>query len=169
MKKSLLNIIMIVLVLTNTILTTIMLFVGVPGMQDSNRIIKKVAQAVNLELDTREIDVSDVPLDECETFDLETKLTIALKKGSDGKDHYAVIYPTLLLYKNGSNYSKNLATLTEKKALATQHIQEIVQKYTATELQTNPDAVREEAKADLQEIFGKGFIVQVVFGTTTIQ
>ena len=55
------------------------------------------------------------------------------------------------------------------KALATQHIQEIVQKYTATELQTNPDAVREEAKADLQEIFGKGFIVQVVFGTTTIQ
>ena len=155
MKKSLLNIIMIVLVLTNTILTTIMLFVVVPGMQDSNRIIKKVAQAVNLELDTREIDVSDVPLDECETFDLETKLTIALKKGSDGKDHYAVIYPTLLLYKNGSNYSKNLATLTEK--------------YTATELQTNPDAVREEAKADLQEIFGKGFIVQVVFGTTTIQ
>lgn len=160
---------MIVLVLTNTILTTIMLFVVVPGMQDSNRIIKKVAQAVNLELDTREIDVSDVPLDECETFDLETKLTIALKKGSDGKDHYAVIYPTLLLYKNGSNYSKNLATLTEKKALATQHIQEIVQKYTATELQTNPDTVREEAKADLQEIFGKGFIVQVVFGTTTIQ
>ena len=73
MKKSLLNIIMIVLVLTNTILTTIMLFVVVPGMQDSNRIIKKVAQAVNLELDTREIDVSDVPLDECETFDLETK------------------------------------------------------------------------------------------------
>ena len=79
MKKILLNIIMIVLVLTNTILTTIMLFVVVPGMQDSNRIIKKVAQAVNLELDTREIDVSDVPLDECETFDLETKLTIALK------------------------------------------------------------------------------------------
>lgn len=146
MKKSLLNIIMIVLVLTNTILTTIMLFVVVPGMQDSNRIIKKVAQAVNLELDTREIDVSDVPLDECETFDLETKLTIALKKGSDGKDHYAVIYPTLLLYKNGSNYSKNLATLTEKKALATQHIQEIVQKYTATELQTNPDAVERKQK-----------------------
>ena len=110
MKKSLLNIIMIVLVLTNTILTTIMLFVVVPGMQDSNRIIKKVAQAVNLELDTREIDVSDVPLDECETFDLETKLTIALKKGSDGKDHYAVIYPTLLLYKNGSNSYREEST-----------------------------------------------------------
>ena len=139
-------------------------------MQDSNRVIKKVAQAINLELDTTsETDLSDVPLEDCETFDLETKLTIALKKGSDGKEHYAVIYPTLLLYKEGSNYSKNMDTLKEKKALATQHIQEVIQKYTATELQTNPDAVREESLKDLQEIFGKDFIVQVVFGTTTIQ
>ena len=170
MKKSLLNIITLVLVLTNTILTAIMVFVIVPSMQDSNRVIKKVAQAINLELDTTsETDLSDVPLEDCETFDLETKLTIALKKGSDGKEHYAVIYPTLLLYKEGSNYSKNMDTLKEKKALATQHIQEVIQKYTATELQTSPDAVREESLKDLQEIFGKDFIVQVVFGTTTIQ
>lgn len=169
LKKSLLNIMTLVLVLTNTVLMTVMLFVVVPAMQDSNRVIKKVAQAVNLELDTRSTDSSNVPLEDCETFDLETKLTIALKKGSDGKDHYAVVYPTLLLYKNGSNYTKNLATLKEKKSLATQHIQEVIQKYTATELQNNPDAVREEAKNELQDIFGKGFIVQVVFGTTTIQ
>jgi flagellar FliL protein len=110
-----------------------------------------------------------VPLEECETFDLETKLTISLKKGSDGKEHYAVIYPTLLLYKNGASYSKNVATLKEKKALATQNIQEVVQKYTATELKNNPDAIRQEALKELQEIFGKDLIVQVVFGTTTIQ
>lgn len=170
MKKSLLNIITLALILTNTILTTIMVFVIVPSMQDSNRIIKKVAQAINLELDnTTDKDLSNVPLEDCETYDLETKLTISLKKGSDGKDHYAVIYPTLLLYKEGSNYTKNLDILKEKKALATQHIQEVVQKYTATELQTNPDAVREETLKDLQGIFGNDFIVQVVFGTTTIQ
>lgn len=170
MKKSLLNVITLVLVITNTILTAVMVFVIVPSMQDSNRVIKKVAQAINLELDTgTDTDLSNVPLEDCETFDLETKLTIALKKGSDGKDHYAVIYPTLLLYKDGKDYSKNLSTLKEKKSLATQHIQEIIQKYTATELQTNPDAVREEALKDLKGIFGKDFIVQVVFGTTTIQ
>jgi flagellar FliL protein len=92
-----------------------------------------------------------------------------LKKGSDGKEHYAVVYPTLLLYKGASNYSKSLETLTEKKAIATQHIQEVVQKYTATELHTDPDAVREEALKDLQGIFGDDFIVEVIFGTTTIQ
>jgi hypothetical protein len=44
-----------------------------------------------------------------------------------------------------------------------------VQKYTATELHTDPDAVREEALKDLQGIFGDDFIVEVIFGTTTIQ
>ena len=169
MKKSMLNIITLVLVLMNTILTAIMVFVIVPSMQDSNRVIKKVAQAINLEMGGDEVDLSNVPLESCETFDLETKPTISLQKGSDGKDHYAVIYPTLLLYKDGANYSKNLETLKEKKSLATQHIQEVVQKYTVTELQSNPDAIREETLKDLQEIFGKDLIVQVVFGTTTIQ
>ena len=53
--------------------------------------------------------------------------------------------------------------MKEKKSLATQHIQEVVQKYTVTELQSNPDAIREETLKDLQEIFGKDLIVQVVF------
>ena len=170
MKKSLLSIITLALVLLNTILTAIMVFVIIPSTQDSNRIVKKVADAINLEMgDEENIDLSNIPLEECETFDLETKLTVSLKKGSDGKDHYAVIYPTLLLYKNGTNYSKNVATLKEKKALATQNIQEVVQRYTATELKNNPDAIRQEALKELQEIFGKDLIVQVVFGTTTIQ
>lgn len=170
MKKSLLNIITLVLIITNTILTAVMVFVVVPSMQDSNRIVKKVAQAINLELDdAKRVDLSNISLDQCESYDLETKLTVSLKKGSDGKEHYAVVYPTLLLYKNASNYSKDLATLTEKKAIATQHIQEVIQKYTATELHSNPDAVREEALKDLREVFGSDFIVEVIFGTTTIQ
>lgn len=170
MKKSLLNIITLALVLLNTVLTAVMVFVIVPSMQDSNRVVKKVADAINLEMgDEENIDFSNIPLEECETFDLETKLTVSLKTGSDGKTHYAVVYPTLLLYKNGSDYSKNVATLKEKKALATQHIQEVIQRYTATELQNNPDEIREEALKELQEIFGKDLIVQVVFGTTTIQ
>lgn len=170
MKKSLLNIITLILVITNTILTAVMVFVVVPSMQDSNRIIKKVAQAINLELDSdKEVDMSNIPLEECETYDLDTKLTVSLKKGSDGKEHYAVVYPTLLLYKGAPDYSKNKETLTEKKAIATQHIQEVIQKYTATELHSNPDAVREEALKDLRSVFGEDFIVEVVFGTTTIQ
>lgn len=169
MKKSLLNIITLVLVLMNTALTGIMVFAVVPSMQDSNRVIKKVAQAINLELDSdQSLDLSDVPLQDCVTFDL-SKLTILLKKGTDGKEHYAVIYPTLSLYKNAANYSKQYATLEANTALATQHIQEVVQKYTVNELQSNPDAIRKECLGDLQEIFGKDFVVKIAFGTTTIQ
>ena len=80
MKKSLLNIIILVLVITNTILTAITVFVVVPSMQDSNAVIKKVAQAINLELKEDETDLSDLPLEDCITYDLDKKLTISLKK-----------------------------------------------------------------------------------------
>lgn len=169
MKKSLLNIIILVLVITNTILTAITVFVVVPSMQDSNAVIKKVAQAINLELKEDETDLSDLPLEDCITYDLDKKLTISLKKGADGKDHYAVIYPALLLYKEHKDYGKYTETLETQKAIVTQHIEDVVKKYTATELQTNPEAVRQEILKDLQELFDSDFIVQVIFGTTTIQ
>lgn len=168
MKKSLLNIITLILVLMNTALTGIMVLVVVPSMQDSNRVIKKVAQAIDLELDgEHSLDLSEVPLEDCETFDFENgKLTISLKKSSDGKEHYAVIYPTLYLYKNANNYTKLYETLTEKQALAQEIIQEVVQKYTMNELQSNPDAIKQEVLDRLQENFGKNFIVRITFVTT---
>ena len=49
MKKSILNIITLVLVLTNTILTGIMTFVVIQSMNNSNALVKKVAQAIDLE------------------------------------------------------------------------------------------------------------------------
>lgn len=171
MKKSLLNIITLVLVVTNTILTAMMVFVVVPSMQDSNAVIKKVAQAINLELkeDDGGIDLTDLPIEDCITYDLDKKLTISLKKGSDGKSHYAVIYPALLLYKDHKDYKKYSETIEEKKAVITQHIEDIVKNYTATELQTNPEAIRQEILKDLQKLYDSEFIVQVIFGTTTIQ
>ena len=49
MKKSLLNIITLVLVLTNTVLTAIMVVVVIQSMNSSNAVISKVAQAIDLE------------------------------------------------------------------------------------------------------------------------
>ena len=170
MKKSILNIILLVLVLTNTILTAVMAFVVIPSMQDNNKVIKKVADAINIELkDDEEIDLSNLPIEDCVTYDLDKKLTISVKKGADGKNHYAVVYPALLLYKNHADYEKYSSTIEEKKAVITQHIEDVVKRYTATELQTNPEAIRQEVLKDLQELYNSEFIVEVVFGTTTIQ
>lgn len=169
MKKSLLNIITLALVIINTILSVIMVFVVVPSMQNSNNVIKKVAQAINIELDEEETDASDIPIDDCTTFEIDSKMTFALKKGSDGKEHYVVINAALLLNTGNKDYSKYKDSLVEKKTVIMQHIQDVVQKYTATELQSNPNAIRDEALKDLQELFNSKFIVEVIFGTTTIQ
>lgn len=147
-----------------------MIFVVVPSMQDSNAVIKRVAQAINIELKEEEgLDFENIPIEDCVTYDLDKKLTISLKKGADGKDHYAVISPALLLYKHHKDYNKYSATIEEKKSVITQHIEDIVKKYTATELQTNPEAIRQEIRKDLQDLYNSEFIVQVIFGTTTIQ
>lgn len=166
MRRSILSIITIVLVVTNLILTSIIMFVMIPALNDSNALITKVAQAIHLEFkDDDEID----PIEDCVTYDLDTKLTIALKKGTDNRDHYAVIYPALLLNKTHDDYKKYKETLTEKKAVITQHIEDVVKQYTAEELQNNPEKVREQILMDLQELYDSKFIVQVIFGTTTIQ
>ena len=73
------------------------------------------------------------------------------------------------MYKEHKDYSKYTETLETQKAIITQHIEDVVKKYTATELQTNPEAVRQEILKDLQDLFDSDFIVQVIFGTTTIQ
>lgn len=165
MRRSILSIITIALVIANLVLTGIIMFVMVPALKDSNALITKVAQAIDLEFEKpEEID----PINDCVTFDLDTKLTIALKK-SGGRDRYAVIYPALLLNKKHNDYEKMKGTLTEKKAVLTQHIEDVVKRHTAEELQDNPEMIRQEILLDLQELYGSKFIVQVVFGTTTIQ
>lgn len=167
LRKSIINGIIIVLVLANLVLTAIMMFVLVPALQDSNQLITKVAQSISLEVVEEEESMN--LMEDCQSFDLGTKLTIALKKESDGRDHYAVIYPALLLYTKHEDYKQYVDTLEEKKPVITQHIEDVVRRHTANELQNQPDIIRQEVLEDLQTLYDSKFIVQVVFGTTTIQ
>ena len=49
MKKGLINIILLVLAITNVILTAIMVFAIVPAMNSTNNLVSKVASAIDLE------------------------------------------------------------------------------------------------------------------------
>lgn len=168
MKKSILNIITLVLVLTNTILTGIMTFVVIQSMNNSNALVKKVAQAIDLEKADEEKE-TEIAISDTETYDPETKLTIKLKDSGDGKEHYAVIFPQLKLNKKSKDYKKYSGTLEKHAGDITQCVQDVVQKYTAKELQDDPDQVRNEILAQLQQMFDSKFIIGVIFSSTTIQ
>lgn len=167
MKKSLLNIITLVLVLTNTVLTAIMVVVVIQSMNSSNAVISKVAQAIDLE--KGEAEESQLSINDTETYDPDVKLTIKLRSSKDGKEHYAVIYPQLKINKKNEDYAKLSKTLDDYKGDITQCVQDVVQQYTAEELQSDPDKVREDILAKLQEMYNSEFIIGVIFSSTTIQ
>lgn len=171
MKKSLLNIILIVLVLTNTILTGILVFVLIKPMQDTNKMVSKICKVLDLELKKKEeeISLSDIPIEELEYFNIEEKLTIQLKKGADGATHYAQLYPSLALYTKHKDYKKYSADMEKQKAVITQHIQDVVQSHTYSEMLSNPSIIRQEAVEDLQKLYDSQFIVEVIFDKTTLQ
>ena len=171
MKKNLLNIILLVLVLTNTVLTGIMVFVILKPMQDTGELVNKICKVLDLELeaDKQEIDVSDIPIEELEYFSLDEKLTVPLKISKDGQQHYAQVRTSLALYTKHDDYTKYAENLVNQKAVITQHIQDTIQKYTYSEMLSNPEIVRKEAAKDLQELYDSGFIVEVIFDSTTLQ
>lgn len=168
MKKSIINIITLVLVLTNTILTAIMVVVVIQSMNSSNAVISKVAKSIELEKGDDEKE-TDLAISDTETYDPEAKLTIKLKESGDGKEHYAVIYPQLKLNKKDKDYSKFSKSLDDYKGDITQCVQDVVQQYTAEELQANPDKAREEILVKLREMYDSEFIIGVIFSSTTIQ
>ncbi len=170
MKKSLLNIILLVLVLTNTVLTGILVFVLIKPMQDTNNLVNKICKVLDLELDEKEdVNVADIPIEELEYYTLDEKLTIQLKNGADGAKHYAVVYPSLALYTKDDDYSKYYSGLEKQKAVITQHIQDIIQQHTYSEMLSNPEIIRKEAVEDLQKLYDSKFIVEVIFDKTTLQ
>lgn len=167
MKKSILSIITLVLVVTNTILTAILLIIMVPSINSSNAVISKVAQAIDIE--EKKEEETELSLNDTETYDPDVKLTIKLKSGADGREHYAVIYPQLKLNKKNKDYKSLVKTLDKYKGDITQQVQDVVQQYTADELQSNPDVIREAILVKLQEMYDSEFIIGVIFSSTTIQ
>lgn len=167
MKKSIINIITLVLVLTNTILTAIMVVVVIQSMNSSNALVAKVAKAIELEKGDEE--ETELPISDTETYDPESKLTIKLKDSGDGREHYAVIFPQLKLNKKDKDYEKHSKTLDKYKGDITQCVQDVVQQYTAEELQNDPDSIREQILVQLREMFDSDFIIGVIFSSTTIQ
>ena len=99
MKKNLLNIIILVLVLTNTVLNGILVFVILKPMQDTGKMVDKICKVLDLELeaDKNDIDIADIPIEDLDYFALDEKLTVPLKRTSDGVQHYAQIYRSLFL------------------------------------------------------------------------
>ncbi|MDD6193473.1 MAG: flagellar basal body-associated FliL family protein [Lachnospiraceae bacterium] len=164
MKKNLVTVITLALVLVNLVLTVVLTISIVPETKKANELIAKVCGAIDLDLESGSASSAEnIPIENLEVYNIEDKMTINLKKGEDGKDHFAIVTVALSINKKHEDYKKLQPQLSEKQNLIKAEINNVVSKYTIEEVKNNQSAVQEELLKNLQKMFASDFIVAVGF------
>ena len=106
MKKGLLNLILLVLVITNVALTAILVFAIVPAMNSTTSLVKKVAEAIDLEKELKDQQSDTISIDQTQTYSFADLMTIRLKTDEDGKAAHARFQLTLVLNKEHEDFDQ---------------------------------------------------------------
>ncbi len=164
MKKGLLNIILLVLTLTNIILTAIMVFTIVPAMKNTNALVSDVAEAIDLEKEGNSQYTDGISIDDLVVYEFANKVTVALSGSSNNDVHYAQFGVTLSLDKKADGYDKYKDSLVTNETIMTKTIQDVVSKYTVSEIQNNQKAILQEITLKLREMYNNTrFIYETSF------
>lgn len=163
MKKGILNLVLLVLVLINLIMTLILVFSIVPNMSNTNKLITKISSIIDLEVPDDETadDGGVIPASQKEVFQIEDKLTNKLKEGSDGEAHYATGYVAVYLDKEHEDYETMAEIMPDQDVAISAQIKKVMSNFTMAEFDSDISAVEEAVLEDLQEYFGSDAICEV--------
>ena len=104
-----------------------------------------------------------VSMEDTETYDIADAITIPLKKGADGKDHYFMVTISLAMDKKNDGYKTYGETLSTKESLIKNEIINVIGSYTLEEIQADTDGVKAEVLKQIQSLFDSDFVYQVAF------
>lgn len=168
MKKNLLSIIILALLIVNLVFSTIIMISVTSTNKKTAAVIGDIATILNLELESGAAgeDVPEVSIDDTVVYDIEEQMTIPLKKGADGKDHFALVSVTLVMNAKHEDYETygEAEALAGKESLIKGVIVEAFGDYTMEQIQAdNGDAVRADILQRIQTMFDSEFIYKVTF------
>lgn len=179
MKKNLLTVITFALVIVNLALTAVLAVAIVPEVKKVDSLVSKISDAIDLDLEAgtaSDADSGTISMDQIAPYsvtgaDGTSGMTINLKKGEDGQDHYAVISVVLSLNKKSDAYATyNTETLATYDNNLRSTITKIISSYTIDELENDQQAVLNEIKDELNKQFGSDdLIADVGFSSITLQ
>jgi len=167
MKKNILAVIILAATLVNLTLSAMMLFVFVPYVQKANNLITSVLQVVDLELESGAgASESEVNVEDLENVTAISSENVGLKKGSDGKLHYAAsVNAVLTLNTAHKDYEGKKDLITKQEDVVKDIIKTCIAKYTLDQVSENYESVKSEIEAEvlkqLQEMFNSKFIYKV--------
>lgn len=167
MKKNLLSILILALLVVNIVLSVLVL-VSVSGTNKKTAdMVTKIAAAMDMELSegfdsqNKQVAIGDIV-----THDVPgdgESLTIPLKRGADGKDHYYVVAVTFSMDSTHKDYKTYGESIGDRDSILKGEIIEVISGYTLEELQVDPDAAKEKILERVQTLFGSDFIFKVNF------
>lgn len=173
MKKNMLSIVMIALLVVNIVLNVVLLFAVVPNASKTNNLIKKVASAVDLQIEEESDGSEDYSIADLKSYTFTSdSLTITLKKNDDGKDHYAVITGiSLSLNSKADDYDTISQYITNNEIKIKDKITSIFSKYTKDEAQSKVDSIKKEILDELssESCLNSKVVVEVNFGNLAFQ
>lgn len=170
MKKSLLTLITFALVLVNLVLTAVMALTIVPEVKNVNGLISKISESIDLDIQSgnEKTGGSMLSIDSIEPWSITDNMTINLKRGEDGKDHFAIVKVTFSKNMKSDAY-ENYSDLGTYEDVLKGEINKIVSAYTMEELSADTKGVLEEIKNNVNSIFGSDLIADVTFASINYQ
>lgn len=162
MKKNLMSILILALLVVNIVLTSIMMFSVVGANKSTTELVKKIATAINLELNPGGSE-TEVPISDMVPYNIADAMTIMLKS-TDENQHYMQLSVTLQMNKKNKDYKKYAETLATNEQVIKGCINEVISSHTLEEVQNDMDSLRSEILARIQREYNNSeFIYKVVF------
>ena len=171
MKKGLLNLLLLVLMITNVALTAILVFAVVPAMNSTTELVGKVAKAIDLEKELKDQKNETISIDKTATYTFSEKMPILLKTSDNGDQIFAQIQVTLTLNTEDEAYKKYEGKLSENENLMMIEVNRVLGGYTAEQL--SDAEIKEQATKEirdaLRDLFNETeFIYSVGFSSFVI-
>lgn len=167
MRKNMLAVIILAATLVNITLSAVTLFAIVPKAQRTDELIRKITSAIDLELETPlEGEYGEVQFADTTTHAIEGQQTINLKKGADGKTHFALVRITLTLNTKAEDYETISTMLASSETRIIEIIEEEFAKYTYEEIGDYKEEIKTNALEKIQNLLGSRSVIGVVLNTT---
>ena len=168
MKKNILTIIIMAIVLINTVLTGVLLFVIVPASNKTAKLVDKVASIVNLELEDPDADKNKQSVEDIVTYKFAEELTINLKSSGDGVSHFALVPVSLAMNSKHPDYEKFKEKMSDYEGVIEEIISDEINKYTKNEVLDKKKEIKDVVLIRIQEFFNSDFIINVNFGNMVV-
>ena len=174
MKKNMISVIILALLIVNIALTGVMMFSIVSTEKKTAKLIDGISTALNLELAQSDGETSEettsLPMEDITVYSIADAMTIPLKNGGDGKDHFVQVSVSFSLNNKSADFKKyGAGDLSGQQDLIKNEIITVFEGYTLEDAKVNQAAIKKDILSRVQKMYNSKFIFNVSFSNILYQ